>query len=194
MGTLCCGMHWTSWWVQGQSRRLLSRLTHVSDLLLLTTLPSSVILFILANGSHSNWLLCSLCSPGERGCAHSPPGFVLSNIQKYEDFSCFIHSPQPMKLLASIQCFPPATLQGILVGLPSSTDFLSGCFAKWSCFCQCRLKRNRPWCWCAGLCKAVPSTSQLHGSAQHQCMMEWGRWPELPQPSLALYPLHFAEG
>lgn len=37
---------------QDQSRRLLRRLTHVSDLLLITMLPSSVILFILTNGSH----------------------------------------------------------------------------------------------------------------------------------------------
>lgn len=66
---------------QDQSRRLLQQLTPLSDLLLLTTLPSSVILFIQTNGSHRNWLLCSLCSLGERGHAHSPPGFVLSNTQ-----------------------------------------------------------------------------------------------------------------
>lgn len=39
---------------QDQSRRLLSRLTPLSDMLLLTVLPSSVILFILTNGSHRN--------------------------------------------------------------------------------------------------------------------------------------------
>lgn len=39
---------------QDQSRRLLSRLTPLSDLLLLTMLPSRVILFILTNGSHRN--------------------------------------------------------------------------------------------------------------------------------------------
>lgn len=39
---------------QDQSRRLLSRLTPLSDLLLLTVLPSSVILFILTNGSPRN--------------------------------------------------------------------------------------------------------------------------------------------
>lgn len=180
---------------QDQSRRLLQQLTPLSDPLLLTTLPSSVILFIQTNGSHRNWLLCSLCSLGERGHAHSPPGFVLSNMQGW---FILLYSPSPaheafsfdLRFSSCNSARPKHFGWGCQAPLISSVDTLeSGAVSV-----SAGSKEQALVLMCRSVHGWLSPAHHTCVAAQHKCIRGWGSWPELPQPSLALAPLCFAEG